>query len=223
MSFNADWEREAPNWIAWARTSKHDAYWEYSPGFFDFLPLPGCATLEIGCGEGRVARDLGARGHRVTAVDGSPTLLEAARSTDPSGEYVLADAADLPFTDDTFDLVVAHNSLMDVQDMPGTVREAARVLKPEGRFCVCVTHPITDIGRFAARDAEAPFIVRRSYFGRQVVEDTVERDGLSITFHGWAYPLEDYALAFEDAGFLIEAMREPAQRDQRQHCDDRGT
>jgi SAM-dependent methyltransferase len=213
MTFNEDWEREAHNWIAWARTPGHDAYSEYSPAFFDFVPAPARATLEVGCGEGRVSRDLLAHGHRVTAVDASPTLLEAAREADPKSEYVLADAAALPFSDETFDLVVAHNSLMDIEDMPGAVREAARVLRPGGRFCISVTHPITDIGHFAAREADAPFIVRDSYFGRQTVADTVERAGLRITFHGWAYPLEDYARAFESAGLLIEALREPAQRD----------
>ena len=46
-------------------------------------PGPGHATLEIGCGEGRVARDMACRGHSVTAVDASPTLLEAAAASDP--------------------------------------------------------------------------------------------------------------------------------------------
>jgi len=52
-TFNADWEREARNWIAWARTPGPDSYWEYSPSFFQIVPPPGRATLEIGCGEGR--------------------------------------------------------------------------------------------------------------------------------------------------------------------------
>jgi ubiquinone/menaquinone biosynthesis C-methylase UbiE len=213
VSFNEGWEREAQNWIAWARTPGHDAYHEYSPSFFELVPPAGRATLELGCGEGRVARDLGRRGHVVTGVDASPTLLEAAGHADPAGEYVLADAAALPFSDETFDLVVAYNSLMDVQDMPGTVGEAARVLKPDGRFCVSVVHPFSDAGRFEAAEADAPFVLQWPYFEQRRVEEPFERNGLSITFHGWSYPLEDYARAFEDAGFGIEALREPKQRD----------
>jgi len=34
------WESEAENWIAWARAPAHDAYWDYSPGFFDDI-VPG--------------------------------------------------------------------------------------------------------------------------------------------------------------------------------------
>ncbi|MFN2489492.1 MAG: class I SAM-dependent methyltransferase [Actinomycetota bacterium] len=134
MSFNQDWEQEAENWIAWARTPSHDAYWLYRDAFFELLPPPGRATLDVGCGEGRVTRDLSSQRHRVVGVDASPTLLRAAKEADPEGDYVLADAAALPFQDASFDLVVAYNSLMDVQDMPGAVREAARVLEPGHRL-----------------------------------------------------------------------------------------
>ena len=206
------WEDEARNWIAWARTPGHDAYWDYSPAFFSLVPPAERATLEIGCGEGRVARDLSDRGHRVTAVDSSPTLLAAARAAEPANEYVLADAAALPFSAETFDLVVAYNSLMDIEDMPGAVREAARVLRPDGRFCICVTHPLADAGRFEDRAADAPFVVRE-YFGRRRFEETFERGGMRMTFRGWCYPLEDYSRAFEDAGLAVEALREPRQRD----------
>jgi ubiquinone/menaquinone biosynthesis C-methylase UbiE len=213
VSLNREWEREAENWIAWARTPGHDAYWLLRDSFFQLLPPQGRATLEIGCGEGRVARDLGARGHQVTGVDASPTLLQAAKDAHhPGGNYVLADAAALPFEDASFDLVVAYNSLMDVQDMPGAVREAARVLESGGRFCVCVTHPLADAGRFAAREADAQFVIQGSYFGRRrpwYYGQTFERAGLQMTFHGWAYSFEDYSRALEEAALLIEALREP--------------
>jgi SAM-dependent methyltransferase len=210
-SHNEDWEREALNWAAWARTPGHDVYWTFSgPTFFELVPPPGRRTLEVGCGEGRVCRDLAGRGHRVVGLDASPTLLRLAREEDPQDEYVLGDAAALPFDDGAFDLVVAFNSLMDVQDMPTAVREAARVLEPHGRLCVCITHPLADAGRFESREPDARFVIDGSYFGRRRFEGTFERAGLTITFRGWAYPLESYALALEDAGFVIETLREPA-------------
>ena len=53
------WETEASNWIAWARAPENDAYRYYRDSFFgEILPHPGRATLELGCGEGRVVRDL---------------------------------------------------------------------------------------------------------------------------------------------------------------------
>ena len=212
-TFNEDWEREAQNWIRFAREGD-DAYHEYSPAFFELVPPPGQATLEVGCGEGRVTRDLAARGHRVTAVDASPTLLAAAEQEMRDAEYVLADAANLPFDNNRFDLVVAYNSLIDIQDMPGAVRQVQRVLTPEGRFCVCVTHPLADAGLFEAREGDAPFVISDSYLDSRRVACHVERDGLEMNFWGWSYPLSDYTRALEEAGFAIEALREPKQLDE---------
>ena len=210
MSF----EWQAGSWLRWARTPDHDAYWQYRDAFFDeLLPAPGRLTLEVGCGEGRVARDLAARGHRVVALDASPTLAASAAAADPAGRYLVADAAALPFGDGCFDLVVAYNSLMDVDDMPAAVHEASRVLEPGGRLGVCVTHPVADAGKFESKAPDAPFVIGGTYLGRHRFEDTLERDGLQITFTGWRYSLEEYALALEDAGLLIERLREPPAPD----------
>jgi hypothetical protein len=38
---------------------------------------------------------------------------------------------------------------------------------------------------------------------------TVRRGGHEVAFRGWTYPLEDYVRAFEEAGFVVEALREP--------------
>jgi ubiquinone/menaquinone biosynthesis C-methylase UbiE len=176
-----EWEPEAENWVRWARTPEHDHSWIYRDAFFDeIVPAPGRGTLEIGCGEGRVARDLAARGHRVVGVHSSVTLLRHARQASDDTAYVLADGAILPFPDRSFDLAVAYNSLQVVADMPGTVAEAARVLGPGGHFCFCVSHPVTDVGTFDGND----FSIRRDYFTSRRVDDAVERRGLPMTFRG---------------------------------------
>jgi SAM-dependent methyltransferase len=204
-------ESQAESWLRWARTPGHDAYWQFRDAFFDeLLPAPGRLTLEVGCGEGRVARDLARRGHRVIAVDASPSLAASAAAADPAGRYLVADAAALPFGNGCFDLVVAYNSLMDVDDMPAAVAEAARVLQPGRPLCVCVTHPTADAGRFQSTEPDAPFVIAGSYLGRHRVDEPFERDGLQMHFTGWRYPLEAYARALEDAGLLIDRLREPA-------------
>jgi SAM-dependent methyltransferase len=166
--------------------------------------------LDLGCGEGRLTRDLGARGYRVVGVDASPSLLNAARAVDPAGEYLLADAARLPFEDARFDLVVAYNSLMDIENMPAAVAEAARVLEPRGRFWAAIVHPLNSAGAFANRQTGSPFVIDESYLAERPYVDELERDGLQMTFHSIHRPLELYSLAFERAGFVIEAIREPA-------------
>ena len=196
--------------MRWARTPGEDAYWTYRDAFFDaILPAPGLRTLEIGCGEGRVARDLVGRGHRVTAVDTAHTLLRYAKEEDATSGYVRAGGAGLPFASGCFDGVVAYNSLQVVDDMAATVRESARVLSPGGWLCACISHPVTDMGRFD--DSTPPaFTLRPDYFESVRVEDTVDRkDGASMTFRGWTYPLEAYFGALEHAGFVVKMVREP--------------
>jgi SAM-dependent methyltransferase len=195
----------AEQWAAWARTPGHDAYWrESGPPFFELLPPAGRRTLELGCGEGRVARDLKARGHAVTGVDAAEALVRLAQEADPDGDYVVADAIALPFADGAFDCVVAFNSLMEMDDVPGAVREAARVLEPGGRLCICVTHPLRDAGTFRGET----FVIAEPYLETRRFALTVARDGLEVSFRGWARPLEAYTTALEDAGFVLEALRE---------------
>ena len=210
MTVEAEWEPDADNWVRWARTPGFDAYWYFRDGFFDsIVPEAGRRTLEIGCGEGRVARDLAVRGHSVVAVDTAQTLVRYAIEDDRAGVYAVADGAALPFPDGSFDVVVAYNALQVVGDMAGTVCEAGRVLDRGGCLCSCVVHPVTDLGHFISDNADARFTMRPSYFETRHVEDTVERDGHTMTFRGWTYPLEQYTLALESAGLRIEAMREP--------------
>jgi SAM-dependent methyltransferase len=208
------WAEQAENWIAWARSSD-DSYSFYSASFFELVPPPSAGrTIELGCGEGRVARDLRDRGHDVVGIDAVPRLVEAAAEADAAGEYVVADAAALPFRDESFGLAVAYNSLMDIDDMEGAVREAWRVLRADSAFCVCVTHFVNDAGWFEPDSADGAFVVD-AYRGRRRYDEVWERNGVSMRFVGWCYPLESYTRALEDAGFLIEAIREPLPDAQR--------
>jgi SAM-dependent methyltransferase len=202
-------EDRAATWIAWARDPL-DSYWFFREAFFELLPPPPRRTLEVGCGEGRVARDLAARGYDVVGLDVSPTLVDAARAEDPDGEYVVADAGDLPFADESFELVVAYNSLMDTE-MPPAVAQIGRVLIPGGVLCACITHPMADSGRWA--DDET-FVIGERYLDERPFEGTFERPGSPpMTFTGWIYPLESYSRALEAAGLVIEALREPPAPD----------
>ena len=204
------WEAEAENWVRWARTPGHDAYWYYADAFFDgIVPPPGHLTVEIGSGEGRVTRDLLARGHNVVAVDGSETLLRYAAGSDAVRRYVLADASCLPIDSGSVDAAVAYNSLMDFDDMPTAIAEVGRVLADHGAFCICLTHPILNGGEFDGDAADAPYLLRESYFGSRRFDASFTRGDLSIRFRGWSRPVQEYLAALFAAGFVIDALAEP--------------
>ena len=86
--------RRSSQWIAWARAPGHDSYWRFHrDDFLRLVPPPGRLTLEIGCGEGRVLRDLVRTGHKAVGVDLSTVLAHAATThPEAAGEVVVADA-----------------------------------------------------------------------------------------------------------------------------------
>jgi SAM-dependent methyltransferase len=210
MSLRDRWEEQANAWIDWARTPGHDSYWRHHRDqFLQLLPAPGDLTIDLGCGEGRLTRHLKSLGHQVIGIDASPSLVAAARASDPSMTILRADAASLPLADGCADLAVAFMVLHDMDAMPEAVAEVARALRPGGRFCVAIVHPVNSAGKFENNAANSPFIIKGDYLKSFAYADTVEREGRSMTFHSRHRSLEGYFGALETAGFLVEALREP--------------
>jgi SAM-dependent methyltransferase len=210
MSLRDRWETHANEWISWARAPGLDSFWRHHRDqFLQLLPPPERLTIDVGCGEGRLARHLKHLGYQVVGIDASPSLVAAARAVDPSIEILLADAATLPLADDCADLAIAFMSLQDIDAMPAAIGEVARILRPGGRFCLAIVHPLNSAGRFETTAADAPFVIKGDYLQPFEYSDVVERDGLSMTFHSQHRPLESYFSALEEAGFLVEALREP--------------
>jgi SAM-dependent methyltransferase len=208
------WEAEAANWVEWARRVGHDSYGRFHrDAFLELLPAPGRRTLDVGCGEGRLARDLRALGHSLVAVDAAPSMVAYAREADPEGEYALANGAELPFEDGSADLVIAFMSLQDMDDPDGAVREAWRVLEPGGRFCIALVHPLNSGGKFEGDEEDAPFVVRDSYFKRRRYVDRIEKDGIVMTFTSDHRSLEGWLEPVAQAGFLVERVREVSAPD----------
>jgi SAM-dependent methyltransferase len=206
------WNQNAQAWISWARKPGHDSYWRFHrDAFLPLVPPPGRLTLDVGCGEGRVSRDLGRLGHRVIGIDGSPVMAAAADAhPDSGGPVLVGDAATLPVADGAADCVVAFMSLQDVDAMELAIAETGRVLCTGGCLVVAITHQANTAGHFASEvDGQCPpFVIEGSWFERRALADTCERDGLTMTFHSEHRPLGDYADALARGGFLIERIRE---------------
>lgn len=209
MTVQQAWEREAEAWIRWARTPEVDHFfWRFGrPALFELIPPPGRLTIDVGAGEGRVSRALRELGHEVVAVEPSPTLAAAAREADPGIEVLEASATAIPLPDDACDLAVASMSLMCMDDLRAAVAEIARVLEPGGQLCFSMVHPGNSLEIL-------PEGV--SYFDEQGYSFAEERTrlGVMMTFHDVHRPLQGLSKAFEEAGMVILALREPRPTDE---------
>jgi len=113
----------------------------YAENLVNRLELGANANvLEVACGTGIVTRRLAQRlprGGRLTATDLNEPMLAYARGKNPGLAGIAwrtADAAALPFPDESFDAVVCQFGLMFVPDKAAAAREARRVLRPGGTF-----------------------------------------------------------------------------------------
>jgi SAM-dependent methyltransferase len=99
---------------------------------FDRLGISeGDDVLDIGCGSALTGVELRRRGARPFGLDASQRLLDVARERSPDGDYRLGDIFELPWSDDSFDVVVSFNGIWGLD---GPMLEARRVLRPGGRF-----------------------------------------------------------------------------------------
>lgn len=98
---------------------------------------PDAVVLDVGCGPATVTAGIAARVARVTGVDAAAAVLEEAAETVRAAgldnvELTVGDALELPFPDDAFDVVHAHQVLHHVADPVRALSEMRRVCRPGG-------------------------------------------------------------------------------------------
>jgi SAM-dependent methyltransferase len=205
----AHWTKVAQQWITWARSPGHDAFWAYREALLDFIGPGVGSAIEIGCGEGRVSRVLKQLGYRVTATDPVAAMVEASQEVDSADDYAICGANSLPFDTGNFDLAMAYNVLMDIDDIHAALREIRRVMKPDGTLFVSLVHPFRDRGRFDGPQPDATFMMEDSYYGRRRFDGEEKLNDLRMHFAGWSQPLQNYMAAFEQEKLAIVSLREP--------------
>ena len=139
--------------------------------------VSGLRILEVACGRGGFARELSARGAHVTACDFSLAALQVGRGklqasgNGKSCAFVQGDAQVLPFTDESFDIVVSCETIEHVPDVTSAVREMWRVAKPGAKLFLTTPNYANMMGlyelyalvRHPGRKDDQPFD-RRQWF-----------------------------------------------------------
>ena len=175
----------------------------------EVLDLKGLKIADIGSGAGEMVRYMTRQGARVTGLECGELQLEKARSFPTEGDEVYLEGVgqELPFDDDSFDVVTFFNSLHHVplEHMAGALAEATRVVKPGGS--VYVGEPIASGRGFelnAPIDDETS--VRASAYDAIRNAATHGLKQVREIFYDTVYHYENFA-AFKDKMIRIDPGR----------------
>jgi SAM-dependent methyltransferase len=122
---------------------RYEKEW-HIPAAAGFNSTQGLRVLEIGCGLGTDGAQFARAGANYTGVDLTEAAVSLAQRNfewqNLAGEFRTADAENLDFAGETFDLVYSHGVLHHTPDTTRAVQEVHRVLKPGGRAVVMLYH-----------------------------------------------------------------------------------
>jgi SAM-dependent methyltransferase len=192
------WGRAADDWAS-LQEAQHAPFFEAmlnAAGVGD-----GVRFLDAGCGGGGASVLAGSRGAVVSGLDASAPLIDIVRGRVPDGDFRVGDLEALPFADESFDAVIAANSIQYADDRVAALRELARVSAPEARIAVGL------FGRSDRVDFRVVFDAFRDSLpepplgdgpfglsGEGVLEGLVEQAGLDVLESGEV----DLSFVYED-------------------------
>jgi SAM-dependent methyltransferase len=168
----------------------------------------GMRLLDVGCGGGGASEFASRLGMHVTGLDAAETMIDIARKRVPEGDFRVGDMEDLPFEDDSFDVVFASLSIMYTAKPIMALYEMKRVTRPEGRVVVGIWGRPQDCGvyhleRAVTETLSSPSRTLPGTFslsGPGEMEELLEQAGLRVQNSGevdipFQYP--DFEVCFQ--------------------------
>jgi 2-polyprenyl-3-methyl-5-hydroxy-6-metoxy-1,4-benzoquinol methylase len=107
---------------------------------------PQLKILDIGCGSGKISKELMKRGYRVVGLDFSEEAVKKANQQGVAAKRVNLDDG-IPEASDTYDAVWAGDIIEHVFDPIGLLKESARVLKPGGAIFITIPSDVGLVSR----------------------------------------------------------------------------
>ncbi|CAB4367516.1 MAG: methyltransferase domain-containing protein [Actinobacteria bacterium] len=212
MSNNGLWDEHAQWWIDGFTNGVDPEYVE------QIIPLAveelagHQYVLDLGCGDGQIARALAENGAEVLGVDPTQLHIDIATQRGGGPQYVLGGATDIPAPDNSFDAVVACLVFEHIDQLEEAMAEVARVLKPGGQFSFFLNHPLLQTpgsGWIDDHIIDPPEQYWR--IGPYLVEtETIEEVEKDVFIRFVHRPLSRYINALIANGLSIERMVEPS-------------
>lgn len=175
--------------------------------------LNNLSVLDAGCAAGWYTSQLIREGATVTAIDISPKMVEATkrRVNDKAKVLCLSLEEELPFEDNSFNLIISSLVLHYIKDWQLTLKEFHRILKPGGKLLFSVHHPSMDVKLSKEND----------YFSHELIIDQWERDEKIIDMPFYRKPMQsiiNYTLSY----FTLDSLIEPQPTVEFQKRDPKG-
>lgn len=151
------WEQAADDFIDFVRRVEEDESGDYLrkqllvPTMLQHLgDITNKTILDAGCGEGVLGHELAAKGAKVTGVDASPKMIEAARKRNErcngNLEFKIASIEDNNlFPEESFDIIVVSMVFQEMAPVEDSFSYLAKYLKKGGKMVVSVLHPAFDM------------------------------------------------------------------------------
>lgn len=213
-----DWNRVA-NWYG-DYLKQDDTYQRkvVFPGVIKLLrPTAGKSYLDIACGEGSFALELGRiPGVYVTGVDAAPRLITKAKHNQRSNvRFIVGDAQELDrlVKPQGFNGATCILALQNIEDVVAVLKATARVLKPGSPLVLVVNHPCFRAPRQSGWGFDE---LRKLQYRR--VDSYLSPNQVSIQAHPgsdpgittWSFhrPLSDYIKALANSGFVVTGLEE---------------
>jgi SAM-dependent methyltransferase len=161
--------------------------------------------LDVGCGAGRFSRIAADRGATISGLDATATFVEIARERVPDGDFRVGEMEDLPWPDNSFDVVTGFNSFFIAADMVNALREARRVARPGA------TVAMTVFGRPERCQSTTLFASLRQFMPPRAGSAADEQEGPALHRQGTLETrATDAGLTPKEAGYLEFAEEYPS-------------
>jgi ubiquinone/menaquinone biosynthesis C-methylase UbiE len=179
----------------------------------------GKTVLDLGCGEGHLARqlvDMTSRQIRIIAVDASAKMIQIAK--EKSAGYAncvtfqQADAGDLSeIRGDSFDITICNMALMDIKNYRQVIQEVSRTLKPTGVFVFSILHPcfFTPGSEWLRDEGGRITAWKVDNYHLGLAWKSVVKSKMNKATYYFHRTLEDYCSVLGECGFAIVSIREP--------------
>ena len=172
MPTSESFDNQASEFLAFSEGSfswqfiERPAFDRYLPDFYN----ESTRVLDVGCGGGRLMKHLISKGvspENIIGIDPSQPMLVHAQKDLPESGFERGSAEDLPFPDESFDLLVSHMVFhqMDAQTLARATDNMYRVLKKGGSLCFIDTNPI---GPIEWRNKSNQYVMQETPWGVEV-------------------------------------------------------